>query len=172
MKKEENTFLKVVKNFDLFGAGIFFICCVFVVAKIILRLFKLPIYGDYEIVRFLLIFAASFPLANCAAQKAHPNLTLLLDKLSEKAQKIVNILTGVIALSGFTIIVMGLFRDALKKFRVGEISPNLNVPLYYIGIVIAIGFILLALFILFQIVKDINCYVRQSRAAGHQEHKV
>jgi TRAP-type C4-dicarboxylate transport system permease small subunit len=157
MEKIIRPYEKVCQKVDLIGAIILLVICIIVVLNILLRaIFNSPIYGTYEYVCYLSVVVISFALANCAIQGGHTNVTFLLEKFSLKTQRIFSIITGTVIFVNFFLIMLKLIEYAQKTYLAGDVSSNLRIPLHYVVAVIAVGVLLLTLFILLKTIEAIK----------------
>jgi TRAP-type C4-dicarboxylate transport system permease small subunit len=99
-------------------------------ADVVLRFFRAPIPGAYEIVKFLGAFAVAFAMGHVTVQKGHVAVTFLVQRLSARSQLVCEIVsvgcsTGLFFAVGWQSM---LFASDLR--RVGEVSLSLEMPLY------------------------------------------
>lgn len=161
-------FKKISKTFDLIAAIILLLTCLLVVLNIITRsLFDAPIFGIYEIVCYTSLIMVSLALANCAIQGGHINLTLLLEKLSPKNQRFLEIILSVVILINFVLISWNLVLYMIARYVVGDVSAVLRIPLQYIVVFIVFGFVLLTLTPLVKIIEEIRKLHKASLNNNH-----
>jgi len=118
------------------------------VADVVLRLFRMPIPGTYEMVGFLGAFIIAFSLAYTASEKGHITVDVLVQLFPRRVQALLDALNelagavffGIIAYAG-----MGAANDIRNS---GEVSLTLELPLHPILYGIAAGCALLALILL------------------------
>ena len=99
-------------------------------ADVILRLFRHPIRGTYELVSFLGVITVSFALAHTSIHKGHVAVSLLVEHFSKKWQGIIELFVSVFSLLLFVLI---SWRSAVyaRNFQLsGEVSPTLQLPFY------------------------------------------
>jgi TRAP-type C4-dicarboxylate transport system permease small subunit len=100
------------------------------VADVILRSFRLPIIGTYELVTFSGAVAIGFSIPITSWAHGHIQVDFLVSKLSRFKQKIItaatkSLGTGLFLLIGYTMIVLG---NSLRT--AGEVSYTLSFPIY------------------------------------------
>ena len=100
------------------------------VADVILRSFRRPIIGTYELVAFSGAVVMGFSIPFTSWIKGHISVDFLILKLPPKTREIFNIITkcvgiGLFLIFGVTLIVLGM--DLRKA---GEVSVTLQLPFY------------------------------------------
>ena len=100
------------------------------VADVILRSFRRPIVGTYEIVAFSAAVAIGFSLPLTSWMRGHVYVDLFTEKLSPKARNLLNIATRCIVLVLFLLIGSRLIRYGINLHRVKEVSMTLQLPFY------------------------------------------
>lgn len=115
------------------------IMMVLTVLDVVLRFFRRPITGTYEIVGLLGAVFVSFSLAYTSLQRGHIAVDFLVQRLKPSAQKMVEGVTSLVCavLFGFAAWQSVLFSGRIHK--TGEISLTLQVPLYPFVIGMSIG---------------------------------
>lgn len=99
-------------------------------ADVILRFFRRPIPGTYELVCFLGAMAVAFAMAHTSAEKGHVSVSLILRLLPRKIQNIVESITNVFGLTLFVLIAWRSFLYANTLRDSGEVSLTLQLPFY------------------------------------------
>jgi TRAP-type C4-dicarboxylate transport system permease small subunit len=113
-----------------------------------------PIYGAYDYVCFLSTIVVAFAIANCAVQRGHTQVELLVARFSRRAQGIVDSITGILSLGIFSLITWQSIVLANDMRRAGEVSMTSLEPFYPYIYAIAFGCALLCLVILVDIMKS------------------
>lgn len=99
-------------------------------ADVILRMFRRPILGTYEIVEFLGAAVAAFAMAHTTLQRAHVAVEVVVMRLSPGVQKAIYILTHLLSIFLFVILAYE-FVIFGNDFRTsGEVSMTLRFPFY------------------------------------------
>jgi TRAP-type transport system small permease protein len=128
------------------GAGALFVMMLLTAADVTGRyLFNKPILGAFELTEFLVLILIFSFLAHTQAQKTHVSVDLLLGRLPKKLQTAVGLFNHAVCL-----VLMGLFvwMTILRAFELkqfGEASPNLGIPKYPFAVFVVIGFAVLGL---------------------------
>ena len=99
-------------------------------ADVVLRYFRRPIPGTYELVCFLGSVAVSFAMARTTLEKGHVAVNLLVRYLSTRVQSLISILTTMLAFILFAVLSWqgALFANDLRIAR--EVSLTLGLPFY------------------------------------------
>ena len=99
-------------------------------ADVILRIFRHPILGTYEIVGFLGAVVASFAMAHTTVLRGHVAVELLVMRLPHKVQFAIYLITHVLSLALFALIAYEgiLFGNDLRLAN--EVSLTLQIPFF------------------------------------------
>lgn len=164
MIKAISFYKKLSTKLDLIAAVVLFANCLMVVANVITRsaIIEMPIFGVYEIVCYLSLISISFALAKCAIEGGHTNLTFLLEKMSERKAKIITIIVNIIILINFVLITWNVILYTIGRVAVGDVSPVMRLPIVYVMAIVSIGFVLLTLSPLVNIIEETINLKKQS----------
>jgi TRAP-type C4-dicarboxylate transport system permease small subunit len=125
-------------------------------ADVILRLFRKPIPGTYEIVSFLGAVAVSFAIAYTSVEKGHVAVSLVVQLLSSRVQGIIEMLISIFGIILFAIISWQSVLYGLDCQRSGEVSLTLQLPFYPIIYGVAFGAGVACLVLLADLVNAIS----------------
>lgn len=100
------------------------------VADVILRYFKRPIIGTYEMVALSGAVIIGFSLPFTSVMKGHVSVDLLTLKLSPKRRKISNSITKCLGIVLFLVIGWNLVILGMDFHKVGEVTPTRHLPIY------------------------------------------
>ena len=109
-------------------------------------LFNAPIQGRIEFTGLIMAFVIYLGVPYAQAQRSHVRVTFIFDRMSPKAQRILEacIYLVAIAILGFTIYATG--SEAIRSVKVGEyLYGSTRFPIYPSRILVAIGMVLLSL---------------------------
>lgn len=122
---------RVLARFMYVIAGIALTACVFLtVGDVLLRLFKHPIIGTYELVGLAGAVVVGFSLPETSRLNGHVFMHFLTDRLSVSVNGVLRVLTRILAIGMFLIIAWNLMLMG-HDFQVsGETSPTLELPFY------------------------------------------
>lgn len=118
------------------------------VADVVLRLFRMPIPGTYEVVGFLGAAIIAFSLAYTASERGHITVDFLVQRFPRRAQAFFDAVNEMAASVFFGLIAFAGIHAASDMKRAGEVSLTLELPTYSILYGIAAGCALLALVLL------------------------
>lgn len=126
------------------------------VLDVVLRFFRIPIPGTYEIVGLLGALAISFALGYTSMEKGHIAVDFLVQKFSEKARNVVTVFNNLAAIIFFSLAAWQSVLYALGLRKVGEVSLTLQVPTWPFVMGIAAGCILLCLVLLVEVTRTLR----------------
>lgn len=119
---------------------------VIVVLNVIARdIFKKPILGAYEYASFLTSVAISLGIVYCAVKNGHIVVDIFVDKLKERTQKIIGIITDSVVLFFLVLCTVRIFIHAGNLVKSGEVSATTRTPFYIFVYIMAVGFGMLCL---------------------------
>ena len=118
------------------------------VADVILRSFRRPIIGTYELVGLTGAVIIGFSIPFTSWMKGHINVDFFILKLSQKRREIFTIVTKSLGIGLFLIIGWNLMILGMDLYKAGEVTPTRHIPFYPIlyGIGICCFFQCLVLF--------------------------
>ena len=117
-------------------------------ADVLLRFFRHPIPGTYEIVGLMGTVAVSFALAHTTAHKGHIMVEFLTRRMPEKAQHVITAAGELLSAALFAILARQSILYALDLKRTGEVSLTIAIPIYPFVFGIAIGCLLVCFVLL------------------------
>ena len=97
---------------------------------VILRLFKRPIVGTYELVAFSGAVVIGFSLPLTSWLRAHIFVDFFILKFSKKVQNVFNIATRCVVIFLFLLISWNLIKFGMDLQKSGEVSLTLQMPFY------------------------------------------
>ena len=112
------------------------------------RFFRHPILGSMEIVGFMATIAIAMALPYTHKIGSHVGVEILVRQFSEKTQSIIDIVTRVLSIFLFAIVTWQMALYALSMQRSGEVSMNLEFPIYVIIYITSFCLLILTLAIL------------------------
>ena len=140
----------------LIAAGVL-LAFVNVVARFV---FNEGIDWAFELTSYLFIWSAMFGAAYLFRVGGHIKVTILVDLLPPKAAKAVIILADFITF--FYIVLVGyfgylfIFDPDYGVFASGEMSIDLNMPMWYVYTIIPISMLIAAILTVYKIIEDIK----------------
>ena len=134
------------------GAALVFIV-VLTTADVILRSFRRPILGAYEIVAFTGSLVILFSLPFTSWGRSHVYVDFFILKFSQKVRNLFNVLTRVLVFCLFSLFGWNTLLYGMDLQRSGEVSPTLKIPFYPVVYAIGICCFIQCLVFLCDIVK-------------------
>jgi len=125
--------------FNWLAGGAILIMMLLTCADVVLRFFRHPIPGTYEIVGLMGAVGASLALAYTTVKKGHIAVEFLTRRMPEKVQFIVAAASDMVSTLLFGIITWQSTVYALDLKRTGEVSLTVGIPVYPFVFSIAIG---------------------------------
>jgi TRAP-type C4-dicarboxylate transport system permease small subunit len=137
------------------GVALTFLMCL-TILDVILRFFKRPVVGTYELVAFsgAVVIGFSMPLTSWVRQ--HIFVDFLILKFSQKVRNIFNIGTRCLVIALFLLVSWNMWKYATDLHRSGEVSPTLQMPFYPIAYGVAVCFFVLCLVFVGDIIKIVK----------------
>ncbi len=99
-------------------------------ADVLLRLFKHPILGTYELVGLFGALTIAFAIPATTLNKGHVAVDFVVDKLPSSTRKICTIITTLLSISLFALIAWQSFVYAEILRTTGEVTLSLQMPFY------------------------------------------
>lgn len=124
------------------------------VADVILRSFRRPILGTYEIVGLMGAIVIAFAMPHTTVQRGHVAVEIVVSSLSPRFQKIVSLVTRGLSSMLFALIAWECFRYGNDLKAAGEVSMTLRLPFYPILYGIAFAAAVVCLVILSRILQS------------------
>ena len=123
------------------------------VSDVILRSFKRPILGTYEIVAFSGAVAIGFSVPMTSWMRGHVNVDIFTSTLSRKAHDAVNIGTRCLVIALFLVMSWRLISYGMNLQRVREVSMTLQLPFYPVAYGLGLAFFIQCLVLTCDILK-------------------
>jgi TRAP-type C4-dicarboxylate transport system permease small subunit len=153
-------FSSITRNINtvlVFMAGIFLIAMIVLTcANIFSRLFWLPIRGTYELMGFMGAVVASFALGYTQIKRGHIAVNILVNRFSEKTQRILNGVNHTICMAFFALAAWKIFEKAVTIKNTGEVTETLRMMYHPFVYGVAIGCAVLALVFFVDVVNALN----------------
>jgi len=100
------------------------------VSDVVLRFFRRPIVGTFEVVGFCGAIVIGFALPLTTWQRGHIFVDILTQKMSKGAKKWLDLSTRVLCIALFAVIGWNLFSYSHKLMTSGEVSLTIQLPFY------------------------------------------
>ena len=125
-------------------------------ADVILRLFRHPIPGTYEIVGLLGAVVISFSLAYTSVEKGHIAVEFLVQRLPRNVQAFIEAINNFLGIFLFGVIAWQSILYAADLRQTGEVSMTVQMPTYPFVYGIALGCGLLCLVLIVDFFKSLK----------------
>lgn len=100
------------------------------VADVILRSFRKPIIGTYELVALSGAVIIGFSIPFTSWVKGHVYVDFFILKLSQRGRKIFNLITKGLGIGLFLVIGWNLLVLGRDLYKAGEVTPTRHIPFY------------------------------------------
>jgi len=107
-------------------------------ADVVLRYFRRPIPGTYELVCFLGAIAVSFAMAHTSIEKGHVSVSFIVTLFPSRLQRLIECMTSCFGFFFFALLAWQSFIYANDLYASHEVSLTLELPFY--PFVYGIGF--------------------------------
>jgi len=139
------------------------------VADVILRIFRRPILGTYEIVGLMGAVVIAFAMPHTTLQRGHVAVDVLVIHLSPLARAIVTLIIRILSIILFMLIAWECFRYGNDLLECGEVSMTLRLPCYPILYGISFAAVVVCLVILSRILNSMARGIRDWYTASGSE---
>jgi TRAP-type C4-dicarboxylate transport system permease small subunit len=112
---------------------------------VVLRIFRRPILGTYEMVGLLGAVFAAFSLAYTSLERGHIAVDFLVQKLAPKTQVAIDAVNALVCLVLFGLVTWQCTIYAMDLQASGEVSMTLQAPIHPFVYGIALGFAMLCI---------------------------
>jgi len=139
MVKKLSSIVRVLSRVMYFVAGIALTAMMLLtVADVVLRMFKRPIVGTYELVGLLGAVAIGFAIPQTSRVHGHVLMDFVTTKLPAALQKVFLVITRLLGITIFSIIAWNLWILGSDYVKTSETTLTLQFPLYPVAYGIAI----------------------------------
>jgi len=160
MERVENLIHRVTGLFTALGAFFLLTMMCTVVANIIYRFFGRVIVGSYELVELMVLITVTFALAYAAVKKGHVVITILISRLPNRVQSVLEAITSLISVGTWGVIAWAAISMLLERWM-SERTEMLSVPYLPFRSIWVAGLILLCLIYVIWIIKAVNKAVKK-----------
>ncbi len=120
-------------------------------ADVLLRLFKHPILGTYELVGLFGALTIAFAIPATTLNKGHVAVDFMVEKLTAGAQKIFAVVATLLSLALFALIAWQSFLYANILRSSGEVTLSLEMPFYPVVYVISAASLLVCIVLILEL---------------------
>lgn len=139
------------------------------VADVILRVFRRPILGTYEIVGLMGAIVIAFAMPHTTLQRGHVAVDVLVIHLSSMTRVVIALITRILSIILFTLIAWECIRYGNDLLACGEVSMTLRLPCYPVLYGISFAAIVVCLVILSRIVNSMARGIRDRSTGSGSE---
>lgn len=107
-------------------------------ADVVLRLFRAPILGTYELVGLLGAVAVGFAIPQTTLQRGHVKMDFLAGRLTSRGKARLGRLTNLLGLGLFAVVGLNLWELGDDLRRAGEVTLTLQLPQYPVAYGVAL----------------------------------
>lgn len=122
--------------------------------NVALRIFQVPVSGTYEIVSFLGAIVTAGALGYTQKRKDHIVVDILSEKFPAPVKRALDRVSYLLILVFFSIVSWQTFVYGKRLMRTGELSETLKIAYYPFVFLVSIGFAVLALTILLDLIES------------------
>jgi TRAP-type C4-dicarboxylate transport system permease small subunit len=123
------------------------------VLDVILRFFRRPIVGTYELVAFSGAVVIGFAIPLTSWMRGHIYVDLFTAKLPKAAQSVFNLITRCMGIGLFFLIGWNLIKVGMDLQQTGEVSLTLQLPFYPVAYGVAVSCFVQCLVLLADMLK-------------------
>jgi TRAP-type C4-dicarboxylate transport system permease small subunit len=156
MVRLEKILTAISHNFNRVAAAAVAVMMLFTVVDVVMRLFKMPIPGAFEIVGMLGAVAISFSLAYTSIEKGHITVEVLMQNLPVRVQAFFTMLYSLASALFFLFAAWVCVDYAIDLIKSGEVSATIRMPTYPFVFGMAISSILLSLVLFLDCFKSMR----------------
>ncbi len=139
----------ISKLLNRIASVILFCMMLLTIADVFLRkVFSESILGTVEVTEFMMVTVVFFSLAQAEVLDRHVKVDLLMSRLGQRTQGLINMITQLICFLLFGGITWSTLFYSAKMKASEEVSPDLWIPIYPFVYIVAVGCGLLSLILL------------------------
>lgn len=154
------SFIRSLTNkVKLLGFAVLTIMAVFLAASSVLRTGGKPILGDIEITSLLMVVLILFAIPFTQANDAHIKIGIVVDRLSWRKQKFLDICGSILTLLFAALIAVVYYLTTIRYVVKPTFTSLLDIPLYPFKFLIFFSAVLWILVCIDKIVQDIQSFV-------------
>lgn len=120
------------------------------------RFFNAPIYGSTEIVKYLALVGGALALSQNEWFDGNIQMTLVLEKISEKAKLVLEIIDYVVCSIAFIFVSYLLVLQTSKKFQINDVTVDLKIPIGIFAGILSFGFMFLTLTLIVKTILKVH----------------
>jgi len=147
---------------NIIASIVLFLMMFLTVTDVFLRkVFAKSILGTVEITEFMMLIIVFFALAQAEIEDKHVKVHLIVSRLKEKNQHLINMFTQIFCFILFIIAMLSAISYAFKMKASGEVSQDLWIPLYPFIYVVVVGCAIVSIVLLVKLLKAMRKVVKR-----------
>ncbi|PIE36305.1 hypothetical protein CSA56_00610 [candidate division KSB3 bacterium] len=131
--------VQLAKKLDMLAALAIVAMVCLTCADVLMRFFRRPIAGTYELVSFLGALTVSFAIAHTTAEQSHVAVSLIVRLLPQNIQRMIESVVALLGMFLFALISWQSVLYGMDCQAYGEVSLTLELPVHPIIYGIAFG---------------------------------
>jgi TRAP-type C4-dicarboxylate transport system permease small subunit len=148
--------LRVGKTMDGIGGAVLTLMMLVTVLDVVLRFFKIPITGTYE-----LVFLSGAVVIGCAIpvtswEGGHVNVDVLVEHFPAAVRKGLAVFNRTLGVIFFVLLGINLFLLGMDLYKSGEVSLTLHVPYYPVAYILALCSFVEALVLVSSLIRTVS----------------
>ena len=155
-----NRFLTAVSKVDItfhvIAGSVLAFMMVVTLLDVIMRNIGHPIVGSMEIISFCGSVVVGFAIPYTSWKKAHVYVDMLVEKLSPRNRKVMDVITRCMGMALFLFISYNFVQYGLDLKRTGEVSASFRLPYYPIAFGLALSCFLETVTLLSDLLRTIK----------------
>ena len=145
----ETKFYPIVRFIDKLSWIMLFALMIMTALDLILRNFSnTSVLGSVELTELMMVIIVFCSIAQCEADDGHIRIELIMDKFGPKVRNFADIITQTVCTIIFALMSISIFRHAANMKEYGEVTMDLNLPLYPFVYIAFFGSFIMALVLL------------------------
>jgi TRAP-type C4-dicarboxylate transport system permease small subunit len=124
-------------------------------SNVVLRIFRVPVGGTYEVVSFLGAIVTAGALGHTQKRKDHIVVDILSDRFPAPVKRLLDRVSYVLILAFFSVVSWQTFVYGARLLRTGELSETLKFAYHPFVFLVGFGFAVLALTVLLDLVETV-----------------
>lgn len=154
MQRAEGKFTVICRRLCIAAGVALIVMMSLVVCNIISRTVYKPIFGTYEIVRYLGLMIVIFGMAYTQLERTHISVDLLTSRLHKRVRIALEIINGLVLCSLAALVAYHMFLYALKLMHTQTVTPTLQLPLHIFVLGLALSFLSLGIVTIWQLLHS------------------
>jgi TRAP-type C4-dicarboxylate transport system permease small subunit len=124
-------------------------------ANVVLRIFRVPISGAYEVVSFLGAIVTAGALGYTQKRRHHIVVDILSARYPAGVKRVVDQVSHAVMFLLFSVVSWQTAVYGMRLIRVGEVSETLKIPFHPFVFLVSLGFAVLSITILLDLLETI-----------------